>query len=352
MSDTLLTPFHIEDRFLKFQTLKELHLRGNEFGYDASVLKFPDSVQLLDLRECSIETINEVRFPKSLLRLDLLGNKLKSIYRPHFPKHMKVLDLSYNQLIMLDLSFNALGERLEIELFKRLYETDNFIDHAHWRLPSGIVTYDAELCGPVELDSNFRASLIYLNLKGSDWRHSIPPKLDSCSNLTYLKLGKSSHTFNNTPLPPSLEEVELWEMDLAEVPSQLSALPRLRALNLSNNMIKHVDIKLSSSIETLDLSFNQIESFLLSFWGNDKPRLGNLLLSRNRLKEITAESLGFKSNVVHNEMYQLDLTYNEGFVMNQGLLTLLSRSTLQYLWLTEVNGRITNKARGRIYVYE
>lgn len=347
LSDTLPSAVDTMKDFSKFTNLKELYMSGNEISYSHTDLKFPDSIEFLDLSRCSIESIHEVRFPKRLLVLDLLRNKLKSIHRPDFPKPMKKLDLSFNGIIMLDLRYNALEEALEIKLLKRLFNEVSVIDHVQWRLPSGVVEYHAEFCRPGNLNFDTCNSLEYLNLRGSDLRYASPLRLDSCSNLKYLCLSGSTYTLNNSPLPPLLEEANLQKMELKEVPSQLSFLPRLRVLNLSGNNITHVDVKLSSSVETIDMSDNLIESFLLLFWGNVESRLRNLLLSHNRLTEITAESLGFKSNVVYNEVYEFDFSYNEELVMNQELLTILSRSSLQHLWLKE-GQTLVNKVQGGI----
>ena len=155
----------------------------------------------------------------------------------------------------------------------------------------------------------------------------------------------STYTLNDTSFPPSLEGIDFLFTSLEEAPTELSNLPRLRILDLSMNLITHVDIELSSSVESLNLSGNRIESLLLSFRGECEPRLWNLFLGRNKLREITGLSLGFRSNVVHKDMYELDLSDNEEVTMGQGLLLSLSNS-LQYLWITDEDGMIVNKGQG------
>lgn len=350
VSHALQSPLGEEMNFSRFQNLKELYLQGNDIGHHVSDIVFPNSVEILNLCGCSIGSISDVRFPKCLLMLDLLNNHIKTIYRPHFPKFMKKLSVSRNELVLCDLSYNALSEPLHIKLLEWKFFPDYFINHVHMRLPSGIAELNAEFCEPLDSTLEFLASLQHLSLTQCHLMNIAPLKLDSCSNLKYLCLVGSTYTLNDTSFPPSLEEIDLLFTSLKEAPTELSNLPRLRILDLSRNLITHVDIELSSSVESLNLSDNGIESLLLSFRGECEPRLWNLFLGRNKLREITGLSLGFRSNVVHKDMYELDLSDNEELTMDQGLLFSLSNS-LQYLWITDEDGMVVNKGQGKLFCH-
>lgn len=345
VSHALQSPLGEEMNFARFQNLKELYLRGNDIGHHVSDISFPNSVEILNLCGCSIGSISGVRFPKCLLMLDLLNNHIRTIYRPHFPKLMRKLNISCNELVLCDLSLNALKEPLNITLLDWKFEADYVRNHVCMRLPSGIAELNAEFCEPFDSTLEFLASLQHLSLTQSHLMNIAPLKLDSCINLKYLCLVGSTYTLNDTSFPPSLEEIDFLFTYLREAPTELSNLPRLRVLDLSMNLITHVDIELSSSVESLNLSGNRIESLLLSFNGDCEPRLRNLFLERNKLKEITGLSLGFRSDVVHKDMYELDLSDNEEVTMGQGLLLSLSNS-LQYLWITDEDGMIVNKGQG------
>lgn len=64
VSHTMLSHEHLD--FLKFVGLKELYMNHCVIGPSTCLLRFPDSLELLDLDYCSLTSIKDVKFPKNL----------------------------------------------------------------------------------------------------------------------------------------------------------------------------------------------------------------------------------------------------------------------------------------------
>ncbi|CAL1190663.1 unnamed protein product [Candida parapsilosis] len=147
-------------------------------------------------------------------------------------------------------------------------------------------------------------------------------------------------------LTTSLEQVDFSRSGLKKAPGAINYLPKLRILNLAGNKISRVDIKLSSSIEHLDLSRNELKDFSLHFCinGESSPRV--LDLSCNQLREIISKSLGFESNRVHKDMYKIGYSDNSNIIIQPDLSSLLSHSLHFWWFLNEgLSLQIAHKAQ-------
>jgi len=99
-------------------------------------------------------------------------------------------------------------------------------------------------------------------------------------------------------LMPYLNVLRLVDIGLKELPD-FSTLPRLSALYLSENKLKHAHFPAMTNLRTLDLSFNKLSDVSLI----DLPSLVNLDLGHNRLSTFHLHRC--------RDLQQLDLRNNE-----------------------------------------
>lgn len=71
-----------------------LHVK---IGSKLSSLKFPDSVEILDLSDCDIESLEGFEFPASLIELKLQHNRILELKNLKFPERLRVLNVSFNE---------------------------------------------------------------------------------------------------------------------------------------------------------------------------------------------------------------------------------------------------------------
>jgi len=98
-------------------------------------------------------------------------------------------------------------------------------------------------------------------------------------------------------LASSLETLHLEGGKLTQL-ENLSALRRLRRLHLQENHLLSIDVRGIHTLESLDLSYNQLD-VIHAFWLTDLRSLQILNLSHNLIKVgLTITSIKLKHNFV------------------------------------------------------
>ncbi len=170
--------------------------------------------------------------------------------------------------------------------------------------------------------------LAYLDLHSNFLPHISEDLLHSFSKLQILDLSNCSIELIDAdlfPFPLSLHTLELQDNRIADL-GNLSALSRLRRVNLRNNLIDVIQISHLSELEFLDLSLNQIAQ-LPPKWISLIDGLNILNLSHNKLRHISPHA--FHEVTLHH----LDLSYNQ-------LSTLYSFGTLKLSMLVLSHNKI------------
>ncbi|SGZ46812.1 CIC11C00000002188 [Sungouiella intermedia] len=234
--------------------LKKLCL-AYTFGGLASDLEFPDSIEVLELRSCKIESLEVLKFPKSLIKLKLNGNRIKKL--ENLPQSLKVLHVpgcpitSFNDcefpsllrelyaygilLTSLDgVTFPDL-EILDIEITpKNAGQCIKSLKNA--KFPNTLLSLRAygHHVGDY-LETKFPQGLLELEIsvKGKPQNISFPPELELLKLI--LSNGRTSQ-LSQLNLPATLQELHIENGKCSEFDWNLPDLQNLTLINIKGRV--------------------------------------------------------------------------------------------------------------------
>lgn len=299
MSDNRLS--HFPTSLIKAMPIKSLNFSHNQLTRIESD-SFTDMEQLAELQLSynQIESIDHFAFSehsRHLIELDLSNNAItdSSIEFLLFASmpNLKVLNLDYNQLTMfssqLTLNFNNL-ERLSLKA-NNLKSFDIFQLGQNNKLLMAI-------------DISFNINLRFENIKPKINKNEDTQEIEFLSYQSFLANKKAKKVIDDlSPPKNSLVDLNLAGIDLDRIDlSTNSFLDKLfdtynglRVLNMSWTNVRSVkSYEWPRTIETIDLSFNRLESFdCRQFIGaaagymhlnRGTSRLRNIHLNNNQMK--------------------------------------------------------------------
>lgn len=256
---------------------------------------------------------------------------------------IRVVDFSYNQirkidpiafnatksyvdLIQINLSYNQI-ETLHEKVFAPLFGL-NEIDLSYNRLEA----FQPDMTNLVNLEklilNNNRITQLSCNIFPNTMRFFIKAIFDISKNqLKQIDLNCEAHKINDDPLILNIQENFLEELTMpaSKLVSNLSViladgnkiekisiedeLRSLKSFNLSRNNFRNVSdlldiLRFGSSLETLDLSFNDIRELGINSFVK-LARLQDLYLNNINLSEIQTGTLSHSKN-----LKLLDLSHN------------------------------------------
>lgn len=290
--------------FTKLQKLKCLKLAYTGLN-DISKMSFPGSLEVLDLSDNQIASVENVVFSKNLVSLNLSNNMLHDIRRPHLPATLKLLNVTGNKLDSIDLQ-NGL-ETLYVAGLWDLRLSRHDIDLSCCKIPNllqGILLNYFK----VPASAQFSLNLVSLRLEYCELSEGM--SLDHLSNLKFLYVtGHDIESFE-IKLPQSLEDVEVDLDQLREFPRLVCMLKNIRRLRVMGH-IKWVNAKFESRhLEILDLSLNYIDDLELRF-PEGVTNLKLLNLATNYLDRLTMNNIGHTKTTKHENLYELDISNNK-----------------------------------------
>jgi len=218
---------------------------GNRISY----LKFPDSLEVLDLSCCDISSIKGSIFPMSLVELYLVSNKIEELLKLKFPETLRVLNLndncigtfdhaefpnllrelyaSGNQLTSLDRASFPDLELLDISVESRL----NIKSIRNVKFPSTLKILRARGhsirdCRRTSFPEGLKE--LEITVKGKSQRLSFPPELEFL-DLTLPESWKSKLSY--LELPATLQDLRIENGSCIEFDWKL---PLLQKMTLSS----------------------------------------------------------------------------------------------------------------------
>lgn len=218
---------------------------GNRISY----IKFPDSLEVLDLLCCDIPSIKGSIFPISLVELYLVSNKIQELLKLKFPETLRVLNLndncigtfdhaefpnllrelyaSGNQLTSLDRASFPDLELLDISVESRL----KIKSIRNVKFPSTLKILRARGhsirdCRRTSFPEGLKE--LEITVKGKSRRLSFPPELEFL-DLTLPESWKSKLSY--LELPATLQDLRIENGSCTEFDWKL---PLLRKMTLSS----------------------------------------------------------------------------------------------------------------------
>jgi Leucine-rich repeat (LRR) protein len=368
--------------FYNLNNLRELKIETNKIKIIRNEMFFGKTVlEILYLYQNSIETIESIPFNtlRSLKKLHLFSNKIKQIKFGHFI-HLQNLDelrldkneigtfdantfIGLDSLKTLDLSANKI-KILKNEAFHTLLKVTKLDLHLNDINQIETKTFiDLNSLNYLNLDSNQVATLENVqfnsNLKKLTIRFNLITNLNeiNSSSLEYLDFSNNRiQEINFTKIVlPNLEYLDLSHNLLSLIKDD--SLNNLKHLNLSYNKL---DLESEFNnisyfkglwlLETLDISFNEIEYLDSNQTFQYLNALKYLNLSNNKLKTLDAFIFGYLSqltdlNLASNNLRFIDESYFSNLVnlkklklsYNQVNSTFLSKTNTSFITVTSLD---------------
>lgn len=260
------------------QKLEKLDLKVNK------IKSIPDSIgELLYLKELDLSN-NQIQIipesfsaMESLNILNLRHNNLTSLPNAIGKlENLKYLDISHNKLMNLPKSFKNLGNLKYLKLYGNQFE----------EIPAHLGNLN---------------KLKYLEA-GLNSITAIEKNLLSISSLEKLGLGSNKlniHTLYKLKSLENLQEIDLYDNNIRELPKSFRELNQIKKLSIHNNQLRDIPENFShlNSIENLDLSWNNFKVIpdalfrlqtlkKLNLSGNKIHSIPNIIFKLKNLKEI------------------------------------------------------------------
>ncbi|KAI1292098.1 Protein flightless-1 [Halotydeus destructor] len=282
-----------DDKFPKsvstMTSLKWIKLNNSKLDWIPDELGSLNQIEALAVAKNNLTSLHgEISAMKSLRSLNCRRNKLKNTGIPQniFQlKELTILDLSHNQL-------NEVPEELEhstnLKLLNLSYNQIDFLPNQLFVNLTNLTFLDLSDNNLDTVPPQIRrlVNLETLILNNNPLGHMRPlPALVSLHN---LHLRNTRRTLKN--IPPTLDvlenlvDVDLGENELARVPTFLYSLPKLKRLNLSDNLISELSPDIGDqwiNLEVLNMCRNKLKQLPTSLCKLSK--LKRLFLNDNQL---------------------------------------------------------------------
>ncbi|SGZ55671.1 CIC11C00000005153 [Sungouiella intermedia] len=287
-----------------------LHVK---IGSKLSSLKFPDSVEILDLSDCDIESLEGFEFPVSLIELKLQHNRILELKNLKFPERLRVLNVNFNEtktfyrcdfpnlfreldaygncfINLVEVTFPEL-EVLEISARSK-GKIKNF---RSFDFPSTLKVLQADSAFEDLWRTSFPKGLreLEVTVKGGHHRLCFPSALESLK-LTFPKSCKSK--FSHLDLPVTLLELEITNGKCIEFDWKLPYLQKLVLKNFKGQIITPPSVEsLSISVEIgkwlKGISITQrLEQFEINcLHGQFDKEIDVIIESQSKRKQCTIE---------------------------------------------------------------
>lgn len=315
-----------QDTFVDCTNLRTLSLAGSilhKLDYIKS-----ESLEELDISNCSIRTISNINFDNlsELVYLNLAHNFITEIELSTFSNVINLEELNLSHNYISDIPSNLFETNTQLDTLDLSY---NPLKKFEMSVVSDMEKLVLKGCRLTEFNKNSAKNLdllAYLDLSDNQIKH-LQYALDSLSALTeleYIDLSNNSLSYMEYGLfqhNTKLQKIILDHNDIGVLPSFVGAnstfattffscnncklqalsgfshMPALETVQLANNRLSSVDLVFNNlgNLIKLDLSNNAIDKIHLhAFTGNSA--LQNLILSGNPLTSI--DSHLFDSNRV------------------------------------------------------
>lgn len=222
LSENNLKSLHTDQGYFEFpQFLEHLDLSNSSnwnynLFYHPVTIKFPSTLQNLNLSECNLNDLSIFQFPPSLTKLSLSGNNIANLSNyPYWQKLVKLqeLELYFNKIPSLE----------------------------GWKIPPNLTALDIRLNQLSRLEQT---------------------PLFSHQHLRTIRLGQNQITgFDSTiTVAKSLHFLSINDNSLTSLPSFLLGGSNLRELDLSDNIISSIEVgsEDGSSLTKLNLTGNKL----------------------------------------------------------------------------------------------
>lgn len=314
MSDNPVDWLLMPDQIRFPPNLEDLRLTNTNIGQFLPRMVFPELLRHVALGCNQIELICGLKLSSPYIEeLDLTCNLISKANVPWLPSGMKVLKLTENLLTgPLDLSRDMHGFPTCLE---QIYlSNNNLLTLADLNLPSTVRILNLDECNISSMENiAFPSSLEELSINGCDLSQVANVTFGCGSRLRVLNLAQNRLTETDLRLfglPKLLHHLNLSGNSIAKLrSSEFADLSQLQSLSLSRNKLRLVELQLHTSVENLDLSYNQISELQLHFPVHRESQLAELNLSSNKLTYLTPRMIGHGVSAL-SSLVEMDISGN------------------------------------------